>query len=167
LKTLRDALDGGDWRFRRSALQASLRLAKLDSLPESLLPQVTRRMFDGNKKVADAAQEVVQAALGAIARENEVAAEFLTECLWLAKQADLQQHLPAIIETQIVGDNLEDCCRLCSDRLSWHSRKRSTEPPAIPAVESSSSEALTETANQLVSVSGRSAIGWMAGAFIK
>ena len=159
-------LNDSNWRFRRSALHATLRLAKLESLPPALLPNVMRRLFDSEKKVAAAADEVIDAALGGIGRTNETAAGFLTECQWLAGQPDYENHLPAILETKLVIDNLKECLQLCRDRVKWHFQIRSNAVSSEPSSNVNNAETLKETANQLIKLNGRSAVGWIAGAFI-
>ena len=165
IDTLNTYLNDSDWRFRLAALQATLRLAKLEALPPLLLPNVTRRLFDSEKRVAAAADDVIEATLGAIGRSSESTAEFLTECRWLAGQADCENHLRAILETELVNEHLAECLRLCRDRVTWHLRNRSEDAVSKSDVEDA--EKLADTVNNLVRLNRRSAVGWMAGAFIK
>lgn len=167
LDALNDCLSSGDWRFRRSAVQATLRLAKLESLPSMLLPNVTRRLFDAEVKVSSAAALVIQTALNVIKREDVVTADFLTECLWLAKQADPKNHLQAVLETKLMRDNLEDVVRLCHDRIVWHLRNRSANQVDQSSASQHLPENLTLSASQLVRINGRSAIGWITGSLIR
>ncbi len=160
-------LNDGDRRFRHAALASALRLAKLESLPQALLPNVTRRMFDSEPAIAAAANKVVQTAIVAIARTRPSIGEFLTECLWLAKQEAPDQHLPAIFETNLVRENFASCQKLCSDRLAWLRQKKSVAAPATTDDGDSDMSGLLNVADELVALDGRSAIGWMTAAFIR
>jgi len=163
---LDETLNDSDCRFRRAALASALRLAKLESLPLKLLPNVTRRLFDAESTVAEAADEVVQTAKGTIGRSNSSAMNFLTECMWLAKQDAPRQHLPAILETELVRERLDDCMTLCKDRLQWLRRTRSDDPRAV-AVDDVGMDRLMELADELVQLDGRRSIGWIAGTFVR
>ena len=160
-------LNDSDWRFRRSALLATLRLAKLEALPPSLLCNVTRRLFDSEKKVAAAADDVVDVALGAIARESDSLAEFLTECRWLAEQGDCENHMQAILETELVSDNVAECFRSCRDRVNWHLQKRSAVENLGAMTDVNNADALANLVDRLVKLNHRSAVGWVAGTFVK
>ena len=159
-------LNDSDWRFRRAALFATLRLAKLEALPRSLLCNVTRRLFDSEKKVAAAADNVVEVALGAIGRANASVAEFLTECRWLATQADCENHLRAILETELVSNNVAECLRICGDRVEWHLQKRSGDVSPVPMTDVDNAEALANMVDHLARLNQRSAVGWVAGAIV-
>jgi hypothetical protein len=159
-------LNDSDARCRRAALSASLRLAKLESLPWELLPNVTRRLFDAEATVAVAAQEVMQAAIVAISRTTPTVADYLTECMWLAKQDEPNQHLPAIFETDLVRENIEGCYRLCHDRWAWLQQTRSGDGVETPLLDRDM-EGLLKLADGLVDLDGRSSMGWVAASFVR
>ena len=166
LDPLKDFLKDSDVRFRRAALSAALRLAKLEALPQELLPNVTRRLFDTDASVAIAAEKVIQTAVVTIARTNSLVAEFLTECMWLAKQDEPRQHLPAIFETDLVRSNVETCQKLCRDRTMWLRQKRSIDLDAA-ADSDLGMDGMLELADELVRLDDRSSIGWMASSFVR
>ncbi len=159
-------LNDSDARFRRAALSSALRLAKLESLPHELLPNVTRRLFDTESSVATAAEKVIQTSLVAISRRSSSVAEFLTECMWLANQEEPRPHLAAILETDLVTENVEECRKLSLDRVTWLRKQRSMEP-FMESGGDAAAEDLLKVADELVTLDGRSVMGWMAAAFIR
>ena len=166
LLTLNSLLNDSDSRFRQASLLAALRLAKLETLPRELLPNVTRRLFDSESSVAMAAEEVVQAALVTIARADSSVAEFLKECVWLAKQNEPRKHLPAIVETDLVRENLDDCKKLCDDRAAWLRATRSLD--SLGESESDlGMDGFVELVDDLVKLDGRSSLGWLTSAFVR
>lgn len=165
LDPLNGFLNDSDVRFRRAALSAALRLAKLEALPWELLPNVTRRLFDAEASVGTTAEKVIQTAVVTIARTNSLVADFLTECIWLAKQDQPRQHLPAIFETDLVRSNVETCQKLCRDRTMWLRQKRSIDLGAA-ADGDLGMDGLLELADELVKLDDRSSIGWMASSFV-
>ncbi len=175
LHLLKDTLNHGNWRFRRSALKSALRLAKLESLPPVLLPNVTRRLFDANSKVASAAQEVVKTARATIERRDQTTAEFLTESLWLAHQTDPENHLQAIWETRLVQDNLALCIGFCNDRTAWRNRCKTVDHNSSNTAagataglaKTSTTAALIASADRLMHSNPRSSIGWIAGTLMR
>lgn len=169
LDRLNPLLNDGHWRFRRAALLATLRLARLEILPAVLLPNVVRRMFETNPKISNVAQEIVQISIARIARDDEPLSGFLTECLWLSRQHHPDQHLAAIVETTLVNLHHDPCNQTCHDRFDWRitneaggpsndtDRLGNADKPHRPR------PALQTSIDQLANVGGRAEIGWVAG----
>lgn len=179
LDRLNQFLNDGHWRFRRAALLASGRLARLEVLPAVLLPNVVRRMFDAHPKISTLAQEIVQTSIAPVGRDNKLMSGFLTECLWLSQQAQPRQHLAAIVETKLVNQQPQACFQACQDRFQWrtattrnhHDRgvKNESEseflewPTDAGLVGDAPWPALQTLIQRLSETGGRPEIGWVAG----
>ena len=85
--------------------------------------------------------------------------------MWLARQDEPRQHLPAIFETDLVRSNVETCQKLCRDRTMWLRQKRSIDLGAA-ADGDLGMDGLLGLAHELVKLDDRSSIGWMASSFV-
>lgn len=74
-------IDHSDHRIRQAGVNAATRLAKLDACPDALVPDLTRRIFDGQPTVAAAASRFAKAWVRVAGRRNPDAAQLIKRCV--------------------------------------------------------------------------------------